>query len=434
MDDFDKYLKSLKAIKITKTGNESGLYDLGTGLETQTIIPPLNTDIRFSSVLQGVSPTDKRVLSDIKDVEFPLEFSWAKITNDDSSDIISKKQEISPPGNQLNCGSCWAYSTSRVVSDNFIVSGISKKNPRLSASYCLSCYPQNGCGGGNPGLLLNDINEKGIKSDDCISYAWCRNSAKCNGEDYDPNFNMNDLLPPVCGCINNKKHLVYKIQNPRHFDIIDTAGVNGQIKAMKNQIINKGPIVGGFVVFKNFISGEHTKVNGGVYLENAIYDEGRIHFIDNFEDNIDQTYINGAHAISIVGWGVEKNVIYGNKENDIADIPYWHVRNSWGTGWGDGGYFKMAMYPYNKICSLEKETILNVNGKNYAGGGVVFFDTTQKPKPSTSKKIPDSDFYEDDVDDYKKDKLLYDLRKLNPQYIIAIIVCIIILLILIFVL
>jgi len=36
-----------------------------------------------------------------------------------------------------------------------------------------------------------------------------------------------------------------------------------------------------------------------------------------------------AHAIEIVGWGVDNNT------------KYWLVKNSWGKKWGDGGYFKI---------------------------------------------------------------------------------------------
>ncbi|RCN51345.1 papain family cysteine protease [Ancylostoma caninum] len=38
----------------------------------------------------------------------------------------------------------------------------------------------------------------------------------------------------------------------------------------------------------------------------------------------------GSHALTIVGYGTE------------AGRPYWLVKNSWGSRWGQGGYFKLA--------------------------------------------------------------------------------------------
>ncbi|PIO53624.1 hypothetical protein TELCIR_25035, partial [Teladorsagia circumcincta] len=38
----------------------------------------------------------------------------------------------------------------------------------------------------------------------------------------------------------------------------------------------------------------------------------------------------GGHSVKIVGWGKERH------------IPYWIVANSWGTGWGEGGFFRIV--------------------------------------------------------------------------------------------
>jgi C1A family cysteine protease len=39
------------------------------------------------------------------------------------------------------------------------------------------------------------------------------------------------------------------------------------------------------------------------------------------------------HAVVIVGHSIDVNF----------NLAYWLVRNSWGTGWGEGGYIKIAI-------------------------------------------------------------------------------------------
>jgi len=39
----------------------------------------------------------------------------------------------------------------------------------------------------------------------------------------------------------------------------------------------------------------------------------------------------GNHSINIVGYSTTNNP------------PYWYIRNSWGTGWGEAGYGQIEM-------------------------------------------------------------------------------------------
>jgi C1A family cysteine protease len=47
------------------------------------------------------------------------------------------------------------------------------------------------------------------------------------------------------------------------------------------------------------------------------------------------------HAVVTVG--------YGNESGQ----DYWLVRNSWGSGWGENGYIKIAAVPGDGICGIQ---------------------------------------------------------------------------------
>jgi cathepsin X len=61
------------------------------------------------------------------------------------------------------------------------------------------------------------------------------------------------------------------------------------------------------------------------------------------------------HEISVVGWGI----------NDKKE-EYWIGRNSWGTYWGDYGFFLMKMHSDNLAietdCSAGIPTFTKVTG------------------------------------------------------------------------
>ena len=66
------------------------------------------------------------------------------------------------------------------------------------------------------------------------------------------------------------------------------------------------------------------------------------------------------HAVNIVGYGKQDG------------IPYWKVRNSWGTQWGEGGYMKMkrgAIGENLNMCRITKYALYpNMEGKDDGQG------------------------------------------------------------------
>ena len=84
---------------------------------------------------------------------------------------------------------------------------------------------------------------------------------------------------------------------------------------MKKEIYKNGPISCGIDVTDKF---DHD------------YKAGEI-----FEQEVFFVMIN--HELSIIGWGYDEE----------KDMEYWIGRNSWGTYWGDYGFFKIRMHRNN---------------------------------------------------------------------------------------
>ena len=381
--DYEKGLRNQKPTIFKEKTIHSPFGGLFNIRKTKKVeIPPLNTDIQYN-ILPEFHVKDHSGLMALDHEKLPLNFNWREDSN----------KKLSKPGNQLLCGSCWAISTAGIISDNFITKNIVKENPSLSTTWSLSCYPQFQCKGGNPAKLFEDIAKNGIVSNRCVDYSWCKKNNSCNGKATkhfkSGNINLSNLVPN-CGCYNNKaNHYRYFIEKPKNISL-GMGGLNSIEmfrNTVKKHIFHNGPISGGFIVFKNFMHGDFTKVNKGIYLENGVYDKGSLHF--DKKQSSSSSYI-GSHAVAIIGWGEEENVIIDNKGTKKT-VPFWYCRNSWTENWGDSGYFKMAMYPFNKISQFDKIVKLSTPSGNKIAGGMITFSVNFPPKlvknPQISEKF-----------------------------------------------
>lgn len=392
-----------------------GLSDIHYGghATTPMFIPPINTDITFT--LPEYDVTSHPGLSDVTNI--PDEFNWHTVTDDDSDEILKKKALIATPGNQALCGSCWAISGAGIISDNFVVSGLVTWKPNLSTTWLLACNRQQQCSGGNPQKVFEYVAQNGIGTNHCVDYSWCMEDPQCSGsalKHFDTKNAKEKHLPtaaelnkkiPTCGCYSSDgDHLIYVIDSnisqmavqPEQTDIegceihTDSATVakyEKQVKAnaadIRKHIYVKGPVMGAFIVFKNFMDGNFTKSEGEVYLERGVYSsDGSVTFSD---EQATGKNFKGGHAVAVIGWGVAKNILVDNG-GKRADVPYWYARNSWKTTWGsDGGYFKMAMYPWNKISCFDIQARVQQSvgesgaGKCIPSGGFVMISVSKKP-------------------------------------------------------
>jgi len=100
-------------------------------------------------------------------------------------------------------------------------------------------------------------------------------------------------------------------------DVVDLTGDPGK---MKEHISRYGAVTGCYLVYADFYA-----YRSGIYRHVSGEPEG-------------------GHCVALVGY-------------DDAE-GYWLAKNSWGTGWGDGGYFKIA---YGE-CDLEAWQCIGVTG------------------------------------------------------------------------
>lgn len=305
--------------------------------------------------------------------KIPEEFNWSKVLLNDSESMIRKKSLMSTVKNQYLCGCCWAISCATAISDAYVVNDLVTWSPNVSYTYALSKYPQQKCVGGSARVLLEDIKKgDGISSDYCVDESWCLNDDRCLARDSSKHFQNNDktylssLIPPE-GCYDGtKKHYVYFVDDTYSLTVCETLKVNELQTKIKQHIMVRGPVVGGFLIMKNFPDGKFTTSEDGVYYERDNKDRSK----EGCLVDVDKDTIIGSHSVVIVGWGV----------SNVTKIPYWYCRNSWGENWGERGYFKIAMYPFNKICQFTKKIKIIHDGVIKEVGGVTGFKVSRKPE------------------------------------------------------
>jgi cathepsin X len=198
-----------------------------------------------------------------------------------------------PPRNQhipQYCGACWAFSSTSAISDRIKIMRKGKwPDVVLSPQMTINCGPGS-CSGGNSHMVYKWLQEKsGVTDETCQPYQ--AKSKACKGED-------------ICrDCQHNGK--CHAVTNPAKYKVTQYGFVRGEHEMMA-EIHNRGPISCRQAVTKEFFA-----YKGGV-------------FKDTTGD------VRPRHATSLVGWGKSAD---GKK--------YWIGRNSWGTYWGEQGYFKI---------------------------------------------------------------------------------------------
>jgi C1A family cysteine protease len=197
-----------------------------------------------------------------------------------------------------SCGSCYAFVTASVVESHF---AIVHKTPlvKLSVQQIIDCSGQERCRGGDLRRSLEYVQKFGGLNS-ALNYPYIARNQNCRASNRPTN-----IYSKISG---------YEWVKPRNEHSI------------ADYIYHKGPVASVICVNDNFKQ----------------YTEG----IFNLPCERD----NHNHVVLIVGYGVENG------------IKYWKIKNTWGTGWGEEGYFRMLRG--DNHCGILKFAIIPIVTRN----------------------------------------------------------------------
>jgi cathepsin X len=275
-----------------------------------------------------VTPVIKNPIKNIPIQELPAVYNWANMNGTNYLTLI-RNQHI-----PNYCGGCWAFASTSALSDRIKI----KRNATwpdfvLAPQVLLSCSKGNGgCDGGASIVAYEYIYNYSITDESCSAY---QARGYTNGVDC-----YEKTRCSVCNasgdCKVPESYLIFQVDEFGH--------VKGE-EDMMNQIYQDGPIACGINAFGL------TNYTGGILHSHA-----------------SSTDIN--HQVSVVGWGVAKN----------GTLPFWIVRNSWGSWWGEYGFFRIIRGINNlgieSDCAWAKPNDTWSNGNRYYPGNKSsgFFD------------------------------------------------------------
>ena len=317
---------------------------------------PVNTILRHNHVKVDKEFTNISIIKlESRDVDTPDNFDgrivWAGL--------------LTPPMNQGTCGSCWAFSSTGMLSDRFNIQSMGLMHVILSPTKLILCdfqgkeletdHPEEDI------LKISEINSDavyntscygntlidacrylyqiGTPTEECVPYTK-RLGIQANYQKIG-SFESVDQLPlcttvsgilgDMCSDFYNDNKVGIEGGTPERFykayHYYSIAGIEkdgGNEKKIRDNIYKWGPVSTGMITYPDFYT----------------FDSTNIYEWDGYGPEI------GGHSVEIVGWG------------DDGKKKFWIIKNSWGTEWGDGGYFRILRG--TNMCQIEANCVAMV--------------------------------------------------------------------------
>lgn len=196
---------------------------------------------------------------------------------------------VSPVRNQESCGSCYSFASMGMLESRIRILTNNSQTPILSPQEVVSCSPYaQGCDGGFPYLIAGKhAQDFGVVDEDCFPYT--ATDAPCKVKE---------------NCLRYYSSNYYYVGG-------FYGGCNEAL--MKLELVQHGPIAVAFEVHDDFLH-----YQSGIYHHTGLSDPFNPFELTN-------------HAVLLVGYGTDP----------VTGMKYWTVKNSWGTHWGESGYFRI---------------------------------------------------------------------------------------------
>jgi len=202
---------------------------------------------------------------------------------------------VTPVRDQGGCGSCWAFATTAALESQVLLENNAPGvNLDLSEQLMVSCSGAGNCGGGYINSASDYLRDLGLPAETYFPYTATNNFCANASPDWTDN--------------------VYRLSG-WHWAATTSPTVDG----LKNALVTYGPLATMMSVYADFFS-----YQSGVY-----------------------SYVSGTfqgwHCILIVGY------------DDAGQ--YFIAKNSWGAGWGESGFFRVAYSELKNVVNFGDYTV-----------------------------------------------------------------------------